>query len=111
MVNLLRVDGVQLEGIHYLRAFGNSDSIRDDVAGAEHIVCVGGSYIGAEVAASLVEMGKRCTIVEIESVIMSRGFGAEVGRYVHELLVSKGVEIVSGEAVPRSRATSGWPRS
>ena len=80
MVNILRVDGAQLEGIHYLRAFGNADSIRDDVAGAEHVVCVGGSYIGAEVAASLTEMGKRCTIVEIEDVILSRAFGEEVGR-------------------------------
>ncbi len=93
MVNLLRVDGAQLEGIHYLRAFGNADSIRDDVAGAERVVLVGGSYIGAEVAASLTEMGKRCTIVEIEPVILSRSFGADVGRYFHELLESKGIEI------------------
>ena len=99
MVNILRVDGAQLEGIHYLRAFGNSDSIRDDVADAERVVCVGGSYIGAEVAASLTEMGKQVTIVEIEDVVMSRGFGEDVGRYFHELLESKGVEIVSGETV------------
>ena len=58
MVNLLRVDGVQLEGIHYLRAFGNSDSIREDVADAGHVVCVGGGYIGAEVAASLIGNGQ-----------------------------------------------------
>ena len=90
MVNILRVDGAQLEGIHYLRAFGNSDSIRDDVADAEQVVLVGGSYIGAEVAASLTEMGKRCTIVEIEPVLLSRAFGEEVGRYFHELLESKG---------------------
>ena len=99
MVNILRVDGAQLEGIHYLRAFGNADSIRDDVAGAERVVLVGGSYIGAEVAASLTEMGKRCTIVEIEPVLMSRTFGEQVGRYFHDLLESKGVEIVSGETV------------
>lgn len=99
MVNILRVDGAQLEGIHYLRAFGNADSIRDDVAGAEHVVLVGGSYIGAEVAASLVELGKRCTIVEMELVVMSRSFGEEVGRYFHDLLASKGVEITTGETV------------
>jgi 3-phenylpropionate/trans-cinnamate dioxygenase ferredoxin reductase subunit len=58
-VNILHVDGAQLEGIHYLRVFGNSDSIRDDTDGAEHVVMVGGSYIGCEVAASLVERGKR----------------------------------------------------
>ncbi len=99
MVNLLRVDGVQLEGIHYLRAFGNSDSIRDDIADAEHVVCVGGSYIGVEVAASMIELGKRCTIVEIEPVVLSRVFGEDVGRHFHELLTARGVEIASGETV------------
>ena len=29
-VRRLRVDGCDLEGIHYLRAFGNSDAIRED---------------------------------------------------------------------------------
>ena len=29
-VRRLRVDGADLEGIHYLRAFGNSDAIRAD---------------------------------------------------------------------------------
>ena len=99
MVNILRVDGAQLEGIHYLRAFGNSDSIRDDVADAEHVVCVGGSYIGAEVAASLIEMGKRCTIVEISPVILSHGFGERAGRWFQDLLAEKGVEFAAGETV------------
>jgi len=99
MVNILRVDGAQLEGIHYLRAFGNSDSIREDVAASEHVVCVGGSYIGAEVAASLIEMGKRCTIVEIEPVILSRAFGEEVGRRLQDVLLTKGVELALGETV------------
>ena len=97
MVNILRVDGAQLEGIHYLRAFGNSDSIRDDVADAEHVVIVGGSYIGAEAAASLTEMGKRCTILTMEDVALSGGFGEEVGRYFHDLLGAQGVTIHGGE--------------
>jgi 3-phenylpropionate/trans-cinnamate dioxygenase ferredoxin reductase subunit len=97
VVNILRVDGASLDGIHYLRAFGNSDSIREDVEEAEHVVLIGGSYIGAEVAASLVEMGKRCTIVMLEDVALSRVFGEEAGRYFHELLESKGVELLGGE--------------
>ena len=99
MVNILRVDGAQLEGIHYLRAYGNSDSIREDVAAAEHVVLVGGGYIGAEVAASLIEMGKRCTIVEIEPVILSRVFGESVGRRFQSLLAERGVEFAAGETV------------
>ena len=99
MVNILRVDGAHLEGIHYLRAFGNADAIRKDVADAEHVVLVGASYIGAEVAASLVEMGKRCTLVAIEPVALSRGLGEEVGRYFHDLLESKGIEIHGEESL------------
>jgi 3-phenylpropionate/trans-cinnamate dioxygenase ferredoxin reductase subunit len=99
MVNILRVDGAQLEGIHYLRAFGNSDSIRDDTDSAEHVVLIGGSYIGCEVAASLVTRGKRCTIVMLEEVALSTGFGEEAGRYFHELLESKGVEFVGGDSL------------
>lgn len=96
MVNILRVDGAQLDGIHYLRAFGNSDAIRDDLSDVEQVVLIGGSYIGAEVAASLVQLGKRCTIVMLEEVLLSGVFEEEAGRYFHKLLESKGVEIVGG---------------
>jgi 3-phenylpropionate/trans-cinnamate dioxygenase ferredoxin reductase component len=99
MVNILRVDGAQLEGIHYLRAFGNSDSIRGDVEGAEHVVCVGGSFIGAEVAASLTAVGKRCTIVELEPVLFSRVFGEEAGRHLQDVLTTNGVRCVTGEGL------------
>jgi 3-phenylpropionate/trans-cinnamate dioxygenase ferredoxin reductase subunit len=103
MVNILRAEGAELEGIHYLRTFGNSDSIRDDVADAEHVVLIGGSYIGTEVAASLVAMGKRCTIVMQEDVALSRTFGEEVGRHFHELLEARGVELRGGEELAEYR--------
>jgi 3-phenylpropionate/trans-cinnamate dioxygenase ferredoxin reductase subunit len=99
MVNILRVDGAQLEGIHYLRAFGNADAIRDDLESVEHVVVIGGSYIGTEVAASLRAMGKRCTIVMLEEVALSRSFGEEVGRWFHERLEARGVELLGGEAL------------
>ncbi len=97
MVNILRVEGAENEGIHYLRAFGNSDAIRADAEAAEHVVLIGGSYIGAEVAASLTARGTRCTIVTMEDVALSRTFGERAGRFFHELLESKGVTIHGGE--------------
>jgi 3-phenylpropionate/trans-cinnamate dioxygenase ferredoxin reductase component len=99
MVNILRVDGAQLEGIHYLRAFGNSDAIRDDTEGAEHVVMIGGSYIACEVAASLVAKGKRATLVMQEDEALSRTFGEEAGRWFGELLRSKGIETVTGDSL------------
>lgn len=99
MVNILRVDGAELEGIHYLRAFGNSDSIREEAGKAGRAVLIGGSYIGCEVAASLVEMGVECAIVMQEEVALSNGFGEEAGRFFQGVLESKGVEIIGGTAL------------
>jgi 3-phenylpropionate/trans-cinnamate dioxygenase ferredoxin reductase component len=98
-VNILRPEGAELDGIHYMRTFGNSDSIRDDAENADHVVLVGGSYIGCEVAASLTAKGKSCTIVMMEDVTLSRTFGDEPGRWFHELLESKGIEILGGESL------------
>ena len=97
MVNILRVEGAELEGIHYLRAFGNSDAIREEAERAEHVVIIGGSYIGTEVAASLTARGAQCTIVMIEEVALSNTFGAEAGRYFHDTLAEHGVELLGGE--------------
>ena len=69
-----------LEGIHYLRALGNADAIRADAEGAERVVLIGGSYIACEVAASLTEMGKRCTLVMVEDAPLVDRFGARRGR-------------------------------
>jgi 3-phenylpropionate/trans-cinnamate dioxygenase ferredoxin reductase subunit len=63
------------------------------------VVLIGGSYIGCEVAASLTATGTSCAIVMIEEVAMSRSFGDEAGRFFHELLESKGVEIHGGETL------------
>jgi 3-phenylpropionate/trans-cinnamate dioxygenase ferredoxin reductase subunit len=98
-VNILRVDGANLDRIHYLRVFGNSDNIREDAEKADRVVLVGGSYIGCEVAASLTSKGTDCAIVMMEEVALSRTFGEEAGRYFHELLESKGVEIHGGETL------------
>jgi 3-phenylpropionate/trans-cinnamate dioxygenase ferredoxin reductase subunit len=96
-VNILRVEGCELEGIHYLRAFGNSDAIREAAAEAEHVVLIGGSYIACEVAASLTAKGAKCTLVMLEDVTLSRTFGEEAGRFLQGVLESHGVEVFGGE--------------
>jgi 3-phenylpropionate/trans-cinnamate dioxygenase ferredoxin reductase subunit len=100
-VRRVRVDGCQLEGIHYLRTFGNSDAIRADAEQAENVVLVGGSFIGTEVAASLTAMGKKCAIVMQEEITLELPFGKEVGGYFHRLLQDKGVDIRGGDELDR----------
>jgi 3-phenylpropionate/trans-cinnamate dioxygenase ferredoxin reductase subunit len=98
-VNILPVEGSNLDRIHYLRAFGNSDNIRADAEKADRVVLVGGSYIACEVAASLKAKGTDCALVMMEDVALSRTFGEEAGRWFHELLESKGIELNGGETL------------
>jgi 3-phenylpropionate/trans-cinnamate dioxygenase ferredoxin reductase subunit len=99
MVNILRVEGAENEGIHYVRAFGNADAIRADAEKASHVVLIGGSYIGCEVAASLAAQGKRCTIIAMEDVALSRTFGEEAGLWFQRRLEEHGVTFHGGESL------------
>jgi 3-phenylpropionate/trans-cinnamate dioxygenase ferredoxin reductase subunit len=107
-VRRIRVDGCDLEGIHYLRAFGNSDAIRADAQAAERAVLIGGSYIGCEVAASLTAAhGVKCSIVMQEDVTLERQFGREVGRYFQDTLEQHGVEVHGGDELERFEGADG----
>lgn len=98
-VNILRAEGAELEGIHYLRAFGNSDAIRAEAERAERVVLIGGSYIGCEVAASLTAKGAKCSIVMMEEVALSRVFGDDAGRWFQAQMEQRGVEFHPGETL------------
>ncbi|MEA2280648.1 MAG: 3-phenylpropionate/trans-cinnamate dioxygenase ferredoxin reductase component [Solirubrobacteraceae bacterium] len=98
-VRRLRVDGGQLEGIHYVRALGNADTIRAGADDAERIVVVGGSYIACEVAATLTARGRSVTMVAEEQLPLSRGFGDTAGAYFRDVLTSRGVEWAGGDAL------------
>ncbi len=107
-VRRLRAEGSDLEGIHYLRAFGNSDAVRDDVAGAERVVMIGGSYIGCEVAASLVAgFDRHCAVVMQEQVTLERSFGAEIGQFFEGLLTEHGIAVHGGDELERFEGSGG----
>jgi 3-phenylpropionate/trans-cinnamate dioxygenase ferredoxin reductase component len=91
-VRRLSVPGAELEGIHYLRTLGNSDTIREDASG-NRVVLIGGSYIASEVAASLTERGSTCSMVMLESVALSRSFGEQAGRFFQGRLEEHGIEV------------------
>jgi 3-phenylpropionate/trans-cinnamate dioxygenase ferredoxin reductase component len=105
-VKRLNVPGSELEGIHYLRALGNSDTIRDDAAG-KRVVLIGGSYIASEVAASLTELGSTCTLVMLEPVVLGRGFGESAGRFFQDRLEERGISVYGDDALDRFEGADG----
>ncbi len=101
-VKRLRVDGCDLDGIHYLRALGNSEAIRAEAEERKRAVLIGGSYIGCEVAASLTAAhGVDCTIVMMEDVTFQPFFGEKVGRFFQAALEEHGVTVHGGQELER----------
>jgi 3-phenylpropionate/trans-cinnamate dioxygenase ferredoxin reductase component len=105
-VRRLNAPGCELEGIHYLRTLGNSETIREDAAG-KRVVLIGGSYIASEVAASLTELGSSCTMVMLESLPLSRHFGEQAGRFFQARLEEHGITIHGGDELDRFEGEGG----
>jgi 3-phenylpropionate/trans-cinnamate dioxygenase ferredoxin reductase component len=105
-VRRLNVPGCELEGIHYLRTFANADAIRQDAAG-KRVVLIGGSYIACEVAASLTELGSTCSLVMLESVVLSRHFGEQAGRFFEDRLTEHGITVRTDDELERFEGADG----
>lgn len=100
-VRILRVEGSQLDGIHYLRTLRNADALRQEAERAERIALVGGSYIGTELAASFTTLGKECELIMLEQLPLEHFYGAEVGSFLHRVLTEHGVKVYGGHELER----------
>jgi 3-phenylpropionate/trans-cinnamate dioxygenase ferredoxin reductase component len=110
-VRRLRVDGCELDGIHYIRAFANSDALKAAAQEAERAVIIGGSYISTEVAASLTAAhGVKCTMVMLEEITLERFYGKEVGGFFQGVLEEHGVEVHGGDELERFEGSDGRVR-
>jgi len=94
-IRRLQVEGGMRDGIHYIRALGNADKLRNALPDAEKVVVIGGSYIACEAAASMRLLGKQVTLVMQEALPLERHFGPVAGRFAHDLLTEHGVEILA----------------
>jgi len=90
------------ERVLLYRSAADYRRLRAVANGRGHIVVVGGSYIGQEIAAALVQEGVRVTLVLPEDVVGGAVFPASLARNVDTLFREAGVELVTG-----ARATGG----
>ena len=100
-VRILRAEGAQLDGIHYLRTIGNADALREELESAARVALIGGSYIGTELSASFTKLGKQCELIMLEAVTLERFYGPEVGRFFQDTLTSHGVRVHGSQELAR----------
>jgi 3-phenylpropionate/trans-cinnamate dioxygenase ferredoxin reductase subunit len=97
----LDVPGVDLPGVLDLRFAPDSDAIRQAAADGSKAVIVGMGFIGAEVAASLRQMGLDVTVVEFFAAPLERVLGPELGGAIEALHRDHGVEMIFRDAAER----------
>jgi 3-phenylpropionate/trans-cinnamate dioxygenase ferredoxin reductase subunit len=100
----LPVPGGDFEGVHLLRTLADAEALRAALEDAEHVVVIGGGFIGLEFAAAARSRGAGVTVLEMLDRPMARVVSPEISRYFtgrHEdagadVLLETGVEALEG---------------
>jgi 3-phenylpropionate/trans-cinnamate dioxygenase ferredoxin reductase subunit len=95
----LRVPGADLDGVVYLRTLQESTELRRRLADANHVVVIGGGFIGTEIAATGRSLGKTVTLVEAGPAVLWSVLGREVGQVVQHRHEMNGVNVCTNELV------------
>jgi 3-phenylpropionate/trans-cinnamate dioxygenase ferredoxin reductase component len=95
----LAVPGAYLGGVRYLRTMQDAIELKSSLRNASEIVVVGGGFIGLEVAASAVKLGKKVTVLESASRLLERAVSAVVSEFLLDMHRQNGVDVRLGETV------------
>lgn len=95
----LSVPGADQPHIHTLRSLADCRTIIAQAGTAKRAAVIGASFIGLEVAASLLARGIETHVIAPEAIPMERILGAEMGRFVRALHEEHGVIFHLGEGV------------
>lgn len=101
----LKVEGSNLEGIHYLKTLSDANAIRQKLDEIEHITIVGAGFIGAELASSFKKLGKTVTLVERASLPLAHILGDDMGEYFMQLHQANGVDLIIEDSVVQFEGT------
>ena len=97
----LEVPGIDLANILALRTVADSDLIRAAAEGGGPAVLVGMGFIGAEVAASLRQLGVEVSVVEIFETAIWKVLGRESGEVMERIHADHGVAMRFDDTVDR----------
>lgn len=88
-----------------LRTATDGRRLRDRLAASTQVVVLGGGFIGCEIAATAVGLGKRVVVVERRQTLMERVLGLDLGRVMTDIHRAAGVQLRMSTVVLDCRAT------
>ncbi|WP_110598920.1 NAD(P)/FAD-dependent oxidoreductase [Salinicola lusitanus] len=101
------IDLPSSEHVRYFRTVEDYDCLRRLADQGLHVAVVGGSYIGTELAAALVQNGCRVTLIHPEDVLGGAMFPPGVADRLHRAYLDAGVTLLGGRKVTGGREEDG----
>lgn len=89
--------------VRYLRGIGDALKLREELQPGRNIALVGGGVVGLEAASAAIVRGCRVTVLEKADKLLPQIGSNTLGEYIRDLHASRGVEIVCGASVSRTR--------
>ena len=103
----LRLPGVELRGVHYLRTLEDARAIKGALASARNAVVVGAGFIGLEFAATAAKLGLNVTVVEVADRALARALTPEIAAIVAREHRSHGVRLMFSTEVRKMVGAEG----
>jgi 3-phenylpropionate/trans-cinnamate dioxygenase ferredoxin reductase subunit len=101
----LNLPGAELAGVHALRSFLHAAGLRDDIQKHQNVVIIGGGFIGLEVAACAVGLGKTVTVLEYAPRLMGRAVSTVSSDFFKTYHESIGVRVITDARIERIEGT------
>lgn len=99
--------GAQWQGVFGLRSLDDSKAIATALNAAQHLVVIGGGFIGLEVAAAARKKGKTVTILEAADRLMARVVAPLISSFYKNLHEENGTRIVLDAKISELLGTDG----
>jgi 3-phenylpropionate/trans-cinnamate dioxygenase ferredoxin reductase component len=89
----LTCSGGELAGVHSVRSRADIDQLMSELPNTNHVVVIGGGYIGLEAAAVLTKLGKAVTLLEALPRVLARVAGERLSRFYESEHRARGVDL------------------
>jgi len=103
-----KIEGLELKNVFYLRSIFDADAIVERIRSEDiqNAVIVGGGYIGLEMAESLLQLGKKVTIIELAPEVLTL-FDEDFAGILRLYLERKGVQVLTSEPIKTLKGKDG----
>ena len=94
-------EGNDRDNVHLVRTLADADALIVAMQTAKAAIVLGSSYIGLEVAASLIQRGLSVSIIAEDHIPLEKTTGPEIGAMIRKLHEEKGVSFYMGRQIRR----------